>query len=72
MKKNIIPTIRSSTAKCLHYDKEDPLCCSPAYLSMKNKQLVIKLPEVEKNGSLPESLKKQAKLCDNILIIFAF
>jgi CRISPR-associated protein Cas1 len=30
---------------------------NPAYLSMKNKQMVIKLPEVEKNDSLPESFK---------------
>ncbi|GHT53609.1 CRISPR-associated endonuclease Cas1 [Bacteroidia bacterium] len=31
-----------------------------AYLSMKNKQLVIKLPEVEKNDSLPESFKERS------------
>lgn len=30
---------------------------NPAYLSLKNAQLVIKLPEVEKNDSLPESFK---------------
>lgn len=30
---------------------------NPAYLSMKNSQLVIKLPEVEKNDTLPESFK---------------
>jgi CRISPR-associated protein Cas1 len=30
---------------------------NPAYLSLKNKQLVIKLPEVEKNDSLPDSFK---------------
>ena len=34
------------------------LCFSnPAYLSMKNDQLVIKLPQVEKNDDLPESFK---------------
>jgi CRISPR-associated protein Cas1 len=32
---------------------------NPAYLSKRNEQLVIKLPEVEKNESLPESFKKQ-------------
>jgi len=30
---------------------------NPAYLSLKNSQLVIKLPEVEKNDTLPESFK---------------
>jgi CRISPR-associated protein Cas1 len=30
---------------------------NPAYLSLKNQQLLIKLPEVEKNDSLPESFK---------------
>ena len=33
---------------------------NPAYLSLTNDQLVIKLPEVEKNDSFPESFKKQA------------
>ncbi|NDV47370.1 type II CRISPR-associated endonuclease Cas1 [Paludibacter sp. 221] len=33
---------------------------NPAYLSMKNKQLVIKLPEVAKNDTLPESFKQEA------------
>ncbi len=34
------------------------LCFSnPAYLSLKNAQLVIKLPEVESNATLPEQLK---------------
>jgi len=38
------------------------LCFSnPAYLSLKNKQLVIRLPEVEGNDSLPESFKKNAE-----------
>lgn len=37
------------------------LCFSnPAYLSLKNDQLVIKLPQVEKNEALPESFKEQA------------
>lgn len=34
------------------------LCFSnPAYLSLRNQQLVIKLPEVETNDSIPESFK---------------
>ena len=33
---------------------------NPAYLSLKNKQLVIKLPEVEKNDSLPDSFKAES------------
>ena len=33
---------------------------NPAYLSLRNNQMVIKLPEVEKNATLPESFKKQA------------
>lgn len=32
---------------------------NPAYLSTANEQLVIKLPEVETNDSLPESFKKE-------------
>lgn len=37
------------------------LCFSnPAYLSLKNGQLVIKLPEVEKNDVLPETFKAEA------------
>lgn len=32
---------------------------NPAYLSTSNEQLVIKLPEVEQNDSLPESFKKE-------------
>lgn len=31
---------------------------NPAYLSLRNEQLVIKLPEVEKNPSVPEFFKK--------------
>lgn len=34
---------------------------NPVYLSLRNGQLVIKLPEVEKSTSLPETLKKQAE-----------
>ena len=34
---------------------------NPAYLSLRNKQLVIKLPEVEKNESIPEKFKKESK-----------
>ncbi|MDR0969942.1 MAG: type II CRISPR-associated endonuclease Cas1 [Lentimicrobiaceae bacterium] len=33
---------------------------NPAYLSMKNRQLVIKLPEVERNDDLPESFKAES------------
>lgn len=33
---------------------------NPAYLSISKKQLVIKLPEVVKNDSLPESFKEQS------------
>ena len=33
---------------------------NPAYLSMRNKQLVIKLPEVERNDTLPESFKQES------------
>ena len=35
---------------------------NPAYLSLRNNQLVIKLPEVEKCDSLPDSFKKQAEV----------
>ena len=31
---------------------------NPAYLSLRNAQLVIKLPEVENNDSLPEAMKR--------------
>ncbi|RHO71870.1 type II CRISPR-associated endonuclease Cas1 [Parabacteroides sp. AF48-14] len=31
---------------------------NPAYLSLKNNQLIIKLPEVEKNDTLPDSFKR--------------
>jgi|694.fasta_scaffold31107_7 CRISPR-associated protein Cas2 len=33
---------------------------NPAYLSTKLDQLVVRLPEVEKNDSLPEAFKKEA------------
>lgn len=33
---------------------------NPAYLSLKDNQLVIKLPEVERNATLPEKLKTDA------------
>lgn len=37
------------------------LCFSnPAYLSLKNEQLVIKLPQVEKNDDLPDTFKSDA------------
>ena len=37
------------------------LCFSnPAYLSLKNSQLVIKLPEVERNKTLPSEFKQDA------------
>ena len=32
---------------------------NPAYLSLKNKQLVVKFPEIEKNDSLPDSFKTE-------------
>lgn len=35
---------------------------NPAYLSLKNAQLVIKIPEVEKNDTLPESFKIQTQV----------
>ena len=35
---------------------------NPAYLSLRNSQLVIKLPEVEKCDNLPDSFKKQAEV----------
>lgn len=33
---------------------------NPAYLSLKNAQLVLRLPEVEKNDTVPEEFKKKA------------
>ena len=35
---------------------------NPVYLSLRNAQLVIKLPEIERNSSLPGSLKKQSEI----------
>ena len=35
---------------------------NPAYLSLRNSQLVIKLPEVVKNNTLPESFKQQSEI----------
>ena len=35
---------------------------NPVYLSLRNAQLVIKLPGVEKAENLPESFKKQAEV----------
>ena len=35
---------------------------NPAYLSLKNDQLVIKLPDVQKNDELPDSFKKQMEV----------
>ena len=34
---------------------------NPAYLSLSNKQLVIKIPEVENNETLPDEFKTQSK-----------
>lgn len=35
---------------------------NPVYLSLRNAQLVIKLPEVVRNDTLPESFKKQSEV----------
>ena len=35
---------------------------NPAYLSLCNAQLVIKLPEVENNDSLPEAMKRRSEV----------
>lgn len=32
---------------------------NPAYLSLRNKQLVIRLPEIEKSKGLPDIIKKE-------------
>ena len=37
---------------------------NPAYLSLQNNQLVIKLPEVERNASLPENFKSRSVITD--------
>jgi len=33
---------------------------NPAYISLSNKQLLVRLPEVEKNDTLPDSFKREA------------
>ncbi|MDR2622582.1 MAG: type II CRISPR-associated endonuclease Cas1, partial [Dysgonamonadaceae bacterium] len=33
---------------------------SPVYLSLRNKQLVIRLPEVERNETLPDAFKENS------------
>ena len=33
---------------------------NPAYLNLRNGQLIVRLPEVEKNDTLTESFKKEA------------
>lgn len=39
------------------------LCFSnPAFLSLKDGQLVIKMPEMEKAKNVPEMLKKEAEI----------
>ena len=35
---------------------------SPTYLSLRDRQLVIKLPEVEKNPNLPPSFKQNSEV----------
>ena len=35
---------------------------NPSYLSLTNRQLVLRLPEVEKNDTLPEHFKKEAAI----------
>ena len=35
---------------------------NPAYLSLRNAQLVIKLPEVENSDSLPDTMKRQSEV----------
>ena len=39
---------------------------NPAYLSLRNAQLVIKLPEVEKCSSLPEAMKRKSEITNPI------
>lgn len=39
---------------------------SPTYLSMKDKQLLIRLPEVVKNDTLPDSFKRKAEAVRSI------
>ena len=35
---------------------------NPVYLSLKNAQLVIKLPEIAKNDSLPDCFRQQSQV----------
>ena len=35
---------------------------NPAYLSLRKEQLVIRLPEIEKDASLPESFRQKAEV----------
>ena len=35
---------------------------NPAYLSKRDEQLVVKLPEVVKNDTLPESFKQKSEV----------
>ena len=35
---------------------------NPAYLSLRNGQLVVKLPEVENNPALPEGMKRRPEV----------
>ena len=35
---------------------------NPAYLSLRNEQLVIKLPEVESDSDMPDTLKRQTEV----------
>ena len=35
---------------------------NPAYLSLRQGQMVIKLPEVERNDSLPEHMKRRMEV----------
>ena len=35
---------------------------NPVYLSLRDKQLVIKFPEVEKSESIPDSFKKRSEV----------
>lgn len=42
--------------------KKTPYFGNPVYLSLKNAQLVIKLPEVVRNDTLPESFKRNSEV----------
>ena len=45
---------------------------NPVYLSLRNAQLVIKLPEIEKNDILPENFKQQSEITDYRFQIYYF